>query len=178
MLSGQAEERYRQGRRFLAGGTIRDATAAFREAIELDSRQLSRSDANAARYHSYYGLCLCLTRLDIRQALHQCRLAVRLDRYRPDCWWNLGRVALSWNRIGEAYRAFAEGLELQPDHNGLLQEIRRLGVRNNPVLPMVARTNPLNVLLGMLRHRLNRPVRITGSGAPKRFANPRRRLAG
>ena len=153
----QAEERYRQGRQMLAGGSTREAMAAFREAIELDGLEFSQSETHAARYHSYYGLCLGLTRLDIRQALHQCRLAVRMDRYRPDCWWNLGRVALSRNLIGEAYRAFSEGLKLQPDHDGLKQEVQRLGVRNRPVLTMVARKNPINVFLGMLRHRLRRP---------------------
>ena len=178
MLSTQAEERYRQGRLLLAEGGIRDATAAFREAIELDNRQASRSDVNAARYHSFYGLCLCLTRVDIRQALHQCRLAVRLDRYRPECWWNLGRVALSRWRNGEAYRAFSEGLKLQPDHEGLQQELRRLGVRNRPVLPMVVRQHPLNVMLGLLRYRLTSPVRPAGSGGLKRSASHRRKLAG
>jgi tetratricopeptide (TPR) repeat protein len=173
MLSRQAEERYRLGRRLLAGGGIRDATAAFMEAIELDSRQPSRSDTGAARYHSYYGLCLCLTRADIRQALHQCRLAVRLDRYRPDCWWNLGRVALSRNRFGEAYRAFTEGLKLQPDHVGLQQDIRRLGVRNQPVLSVVSRQHPLNVLLGIVRHRMTGLFRPGGSGGLKRSAGHR-----
>ena len=140
-------------------GKIREATTGFREAIELESCELSEAETASARYHSYYGLCLCLTRMDIRQATQQCRLAVRLDRYRPDCWWNLGRVALARNRRGEAYRAFAEGLKIQPDHCGLLEDNKRLGVRSRPVLVMVSRQNPLNVLLGLLRSRLGRPVR-------------------
>ncbi len=158
MIYQTAEERYRDSRQLLAAGKIREATTGFREAIELENCELPETETASARYHSYYGLCLCLTRMDIRQAMHQCRLAVRLDRYRPDCWWNLGRVALARNRRGEAHRAFTEGLKIQPDHRGLLEDNKRLGVRSRPVLPMVSRQNPLNVLLGLLRSRLGRPV--------------------
>lgn len=173
MFCKEAEDRYRRGRQLLAGGKVREATAAFREAVELESRGRSDSESTAARYHSYYGLCLCLSRLDIRQALQQCRLAVRLDRYRPDVWWNLGRVAKARRRIGEAHRAFTAGLKLHPYHPGLLQELRSLGVRSRPVLPLVSRGNPLNVLLGLLRNRLVRPVSLPGSGSPKRGSSPR-----
>jgi tetratricopeptide (TPR) repeat protein len=178
MFLKQSEDRYCRGRQLLAGGKIREATAAFREAIDLESRGLSGSESNAARYHSYYGLCLCLARLDIRQALHQCRLVVRLDRYRPDCWCNLGRVALARKRHGEAYRAFDEGLKIQPDHRGLREGIERLGRRRSPVLPMVARSNPVNILLGLLRNRLGRPMSLQGGGVSKPSAGHRRRAAG
>ena len=158
MIYQTAEERYRQGRQLLTEGKVREATTGFREAIELENRELSETEIASARYHSYYGLCLGLTRMDIRQAMHQCRLAVRLDRYRPDCWWNLGRVALARNRRGEAYRAFTEGLKIQPDHRGLLEDSKRMGVRKRPVLTVVSRQNPLNVVLGRMRSHLSRPV--------------------
>jgi hypothetical protein len=42
-------------------------------------------------------------------------------------------------------------LSLQDDHPGLVRAVRRLGVRQRPVLPFLARGNALNVFLGKIR---------------------------
>jgi len=96
-------------------------------------------------------LLLGLTRNEIREALHFCREAVSLEGYNPDLRCNLGRVLMRAGRRKEAHQSFQRGLNLQADHPGLVRAVRRLGVRQRPVLPFLARGNALNVFLGKIR---------------------------
>jgi hypothetical protein len=48
--------------------------------------------------------------------------------------------------------AFHRGLELSPNHKGLLAEYTKLDRREPPPLTIVARSNPLNKMLGKLRY--------------------------
>ena len=39
----------------------------------------------------------------------------------------------------EAHRAFKWGLKMQPDHEGILADVARMGLRRRPVLPAASR---------------------------------------
>lgn len=158
MIYGPAEERYALGRKRLAEGITREALACFREAIELERTHGVEDRRGQGRYHSFYGLCLCITRTSTRDALQECRTGAALDPINPDVWWNLGKVALHFHRRGEAYRAWKRGLELDPSHDGMRHEMDHLGTRREPVLSFVSRRHPLNVALGHVRARLAQPV--------------------
>ena len=158
MICKRAEDRFIEGRKLLAGNKPRKALTLFRDAIEIERQGQNGGDVANPRYHSYYGLCLCLCRTDLRQALDQCRLAAKQDGLRPDIWWNLGRVALSGNRRGEAYRALTAGLRIQPGHEGMLGDLKVLGLRRPPVVAFLSRQSRLNVMLGKWRDRLGQPV--------------------
>jgi len=149
MLVHSAEESFQQGMQSLAAGEYRESLAMFEAAIQLEQR-FSRSRPQA-RYLSFYGLLLGLQRNEIREALRFCREAVTLESYNPDLRCNLGRVLLRAGRRKEAYQSFDRGLSLQADHPGLLRAVRRLGIRQSPVLPFLARGNALNVFLGKIR---------------------------
>ena len=158
MIYAPAEQRFLLGRKRLAEGVPREALTCFKEAIELERTHIERDGRGQGRYHSYYGLCLCITRTSTRDALQECRSGASLEPINPDVWWNLGKVALHLNRRGEAYRAWKRGLEIDPGHDGMRHEIGNLGARRNPVLRFVPRRHPLNVALGHVRARLGLPV--------------------
>ena len=86
--------------------------------------------------------------LGVLAITHYSRL---LEELRPDVWLNLSRVAAMARRRGEAHRALCQGLERHPGHNGLARELRRMGVRRQPVLGFLPRSHPINVKLGRLR---------------------------
>jgi hypothetical protein len=44
------------------------------------------------------------------------------------------------------------GMALDRDHAGLVALAEELGTRRKPVLQFLTRRNPLNILLGRLRH--------------------------
>jgi cytochrome c-type biogenesis protein CcmH/NrfG len=87
----------------------------------------------------------------LREALAHCRKAVQMEAYRPDVWINLGRVALTAGRRGEAYRALEQGRLLDPSNAGIAKAMQQLGVRRQPVLSFLPRQNPINVFLGRMR---------------------------
>jgi tetratricopeptide (TPR) repeat protein len=148
VLVPSAEESYTRGLHALAAGRRTEALALFQAALELEHR-LGKGRPQA-RYLSYYGLCLGLERGEVREALRFCREAVTLEGYNPDLRCNLGRVLIKAGRLKEAHQCLLRGLALQPDHRGLRQVLRKMGLRRRPALPFLARSNPINVMLGRL----------------------------
>jgi tetratricopeptide (TPR) repeat protein len=152
MLTQSAEDCFRRGLQAHEDGKKQEALALFEAAIETERRL--GSGRPQARYLSYYGLSLALERNELREALHFCREAVTLEGYNADIRCNLGRVLLRAGRRREAYVNFVRGLRLEPTHPQILRCLRQMGIRRRPPLPFLARTNPINVLLGRMRVRV------------------------
>ena len=55
------------------------------------------------------------------------------------------------NRRRSAVRAIERGLQVDPLNQDLLELKEEIGSRKSPVLPFLARTNPINHLLGRIR---------------------------
>jgi tetratricopeptide (TPR) repeat protein len=153
MVNQTAEESFVRGKHAFEQGRKIEAMALFEAAIELQ-RRLTKARPQA-RYLSFYGLCLALERNDIREAVRFCREAVTIEGYNADIRANLGRVLMRAGRRREAYLHFVKGLRTEPRHPHILRALRQMGLRKRPVLPFLARTNPLNVVLGRLRVRAN-----------------------
>ncbi len=149
MLVHAAEQSFQEGVKHLRQRQFKEALAYFRGAIEIEKRM--GGGKPQARYVSYFGLCLGLTNGGMHEAVNLCRRAATLEGYRPEISYNLGRVLLIAGKRREAYKALREGLRMQPNHPGILRELKRMGVRRRPVLPFLPRTNALNVWLGRLR---------------------------
>jgi len=149
MLVRSAEESFERGKGALDRGRQREALAYFEAAIELEKRfGVHRPQA---RYLSHYGLCLGITTPRKYEGVQFCREAATLETYNPDLHWNLGRALLAAERRREAHQALVRGLSVQPDHTGIITELKRMGLRKKLALPFLSRTNPINVLLGKIR---------------------------
>jgi tetratricopeptide (TPR) repeat protein len=151
MLNQFAEDSFQKGLAALDGGRRREALAFFEAALELERR--SGRPRREARYLSYYGFCLALETNDVREALRYCREAVTIEGYNSDIRCNLGRVLMMAGRRRDAYASFVHGLRIEPSHRTILKALRSMGLRRRPVVPFLARHNPLNVLLGRIRLR-------------------------
>jgi hypothetical protein len=68
----------------------------------------------------------------------------------PAFYLNLGRACLAAGLKEDAMEAFMKGLSSDPEDVALLREVRRLGVRRNPAIPFLKRSNPMNRYIGML----------------------------
>lgn len=150
MLDQRAESTFRQGMDLMYRGQSREALAFLRAAVDIDGSR-PESYSGQARYASYYGLCLSRSSDRQREALSHCRKAAQMEAYRADVWENLGHVAIAAGRRGEAYRAFEQGRLIDPTHKGIAKELRKLGVRREPIVAFLPRQNPINVFLGRLR---------------------------
>ena len=108
-------------------------------------------------YYSYlgYGIARCQRRT--AEGLKLCRHAVKIQFYEPDNFLNLARTALLANERAEAVRAVRKGLKVDPNNLDMQVLYREMGIRQLPVLPFLARSNPLNLLLGKIRSRIFGP---------------------
>ncbi|MEM8934621.1 MAG: hypothetical protein AAGE94_25730, partial [Acidobacteriota bacterium] len=93
----------------------------------------------------------------VKEGLRLCRYALRLEFYQTENYVNLTRTCMldpAYRR--EAFESVREGLKIDPDHPELQRLHAELGQRKSPVLPFLSRRNPLNRLLGALRHGVSR----------------------
>jgi tetratricopeptide (TPR) repeat protein len=120
----------------------------LRAAIELAKKV--EKIAPPPKYLSYYGLCLAMVSTKSQTALELCESAVAVEFYNPDLFHNLARVHLRMGRRDRAYPVLLRGLQLHPSHRGILGDVHSLGIRRRPILPFLARGNPVNRILGAM----------------------------
>jgi tetratricopeptide (TPR) repeat protein len=150
MLVRPAEDSFRRGIVAIEQGRGVEALAFLEGALTIE-RQLGVGRPQA-RYLSYYGLCLGLQTKRLAEGIRCCREALALEFYNADLRFNLGRLLMLAGERGEAYAAFQEGLRLEPGHAGILRELRRMGKRQRLPVGFLARSNPVNVILGRLTY--------------------------
>jgi hypothetical protein len=102
---------------------------------------------------SWYGVTLVLVERNSNLGVLLCDQALRAAGPDAELLLNQARVHLSLNQRERAVRAIVRGLELFPDDPRLAAARDAMGMRRPPVVPFLSRKNPLNRLLGKLRHR-------------------------
>jgi hypothetical protein len=110
-----------------------------------------RSSALPGLYYSYlgYGIARCQRR--VQEGLKLCRHSIKVQFYEPENYLNLARTCLLANERTEAVFAVIDGLKVDRQNLELQALHRELGIRRPPVLGFLARSNPLNLLLGRVR---------------------------
>jgi tetratricopeptide (TPR) repeat protein len=108
-----------------------------------------------SEYYAYLGYCVARFDRRVKEGLQLCQHAVALDPGSAEAYLNLARVHLLDRNRWRASQALMRGEQLDPENVTLRELHFELGVRKNPVLPFLSRRNPLNVMLGRLRHRLS-----------------------
>ena len=101
---------------------------------------------------SYFGLSLALVRKEMKGAIDLCRRAIDLDFMNGDHYANLARVYAAAGNRRKAIATAEQGLKLLPEHEYLQAVRKSFGVRSEPYVPFLGRTNPINVSLGQARH--------------------------
>jgi hypothetical protein len=116
---------------------------------------------------SYLGYCIAKERGGFREAVRLCQSALSAEPNNPAHYLNLGRVMLIAQDKGKAIAAFWQGISKAPgaeagvlvkraqrghsrEHNLILEELRRLGIRKQAPFPKLRRGHPLNRVAGRL----------------------------
>ena len=133
-------EHFMTGVRMLYACRYRDAVNHFQEAIMLEP--------GARGYLSYLGLALAHADRKFSDAEHLCRRAIEAEYHRPEHYNNLGEVFLLANRRADAVKAFNQALSWNPNFDAASDSLRKLGVRKPPVVPVLPRSHPINIMLG------------------------------
>lgn len=125
-----------------------------------------RSGMPSAAY-SYLGYGMARHHKKIKEGVRLCKHAVKMEFYQTENYINLARACMLHERHRrDAFEAVRSGLEIDPDNPELHELHRILGQRRAPVLPFLARSHPLNRILGSIRHAL------TGSKEPAADETP------
>jgi Flp pilus assembly protein TadD len=139
-----------------AGAALEEGLQAF-QARDLSAahsafERAHRKDPRDPRCMSWYGVTLVLVERNSNLGQLLCDQALRGAGAAPELLLNQARVHLALNQRERAVRSVARGLELWPDEPTLVVAREALGSRRAPVLPFLSRNNPVNRLLGRLRH--------------------------
>jgi hypothetical protein len=140
-----AQAAYEEG---VAAFLARDPSAAH-GAFERAHRRAPRDP----RYMSWYGLTLVLVERNWSLGVLLCDEALRSAGPDPELLLNQARAHLALKQRVRSVQAIERGLASWPDHPGLRAARDALGLRRPPVIRFLSRNNPLNVLLGKVRHR-------------------------
>ena len=103
-------------------------------------------------FYSYlgYGIARCQGR--VKEGLKLCQHSIKVEFYESENYLNLARTCLLDHDRAGAVRAVRDGLKVDPENAELLALYRELGIRQEPVLAFLSRSNPLNMLLGRIRN--------------------------
>lgn len=102
-------------------------------------------------FYSTLGYGLARFEKRYRDGIKLCEHGVKRQFYEAENYYNLARARLLLDDRSRAVRVLQKGLRMDPRHAGLLRLRRELGVRKQPVLRFLSRSNPLNRALGRLR---------------------------
>lgn len=117
--------------------------------------------------NSYLAYCIAKERGQFREAIQLCQSALDAEPRNPAHYLNLGRVFLETGDKGKAIATFWKGISRAPgaergvavestkrgharEHQLILEELRRLGIRKRPPFPSLRRDHPLNRIAGKL----------------------------
>lgn len=144
-------EHFLTGVRMMYACRFGDALHHFQEAVLLEP--------HSPGYLSYLGLALANAERKFSDAERYCRRAIESEYHRPEHYFNLAEVHLLAGRRAEAVKCFNQALSWNPGFEAAQDALRKLGVRRPPVLPILARSHPVNVILGKaLRRKTKRPL--------------------
>jgi hypothetical protein len=114
---------------------------------------------------SYLGYCIAKERGEFREGVRLCQAALTAEPDNPAHYLNLGRVLLMTQDKAKAIATFWKGISKAPggemgvlvsrsqpgrsrEHNLILDELRRLGIRKKSPFASLHRTHPLNRMAG------------------------------
>lgn len=106
-----------------------------------------------AIFYSYLGLAMARCESRMHEGLEWCSHALASDGSEPAIHLNLARTYLLLNNRPGALYTLREALTLFPDHPGLLELRRKVGVRRRLPVWFLARGSQLNQFFGRLRAR-------------------------
>ena len=114
---------------------------------------------------SYYGYLQTAVDKKYRSGVETCKQAITLmtvsaavgkDALYPTLYLNLGRAYVAAEKRKEAVEAFRKGLKYDRRNGDIIHELKKLGERKGPPIPFLDRSNPINMLIGMLLYKVKK----------------------
>lgn len=97
--------------------------------------------------NSYMAYCQACSGGSLLDALDSCRESINRERHNPVHYLLLGRIYMLGRKRYKAITTFQTGLKFGPNRQ-IVNELKRLGRRQPPVVKKLDRNHPLNRFLG------------------------------
>lgn len=116
---------------------------------------------------SYFGCMQSVVGKKFRSGIEICRRAIQLLKKQqtfseevlyPVFYLNLGRAYVAANKKKDAIESFKQGLLHDKGNSDLKKELLLLGVRKQPLVPFLDRSNPINKYIGLILHTTKKPA--------------------
>ncbi len=127
---------------------------------------------------SYYGCLLAVVDKKYRSGVETCKKAITVLQQKemfeeeilyPLFYLNLGRAYLAAGKKQDAIDAFYDGMQYDSGNSELKRELRALGIRKQPPVPFLDRSNPINKYIGLLLHKPQKtPEKSRGKATTRR----------
>jgi tetratricopeptide (TPR) repeat protein len=139
-----AERHFENAIEVFTVGNIPSALYHFEKAFNIE---------NSPLVSSYYAFCIAKERGQFNKAISLCAEAIKKEPQNSLLYLNLGRIYRLSKSKGDAVKIFREGLKFEVNQQ-IIDELTKLGIRKNPVIPFLKRSNPINKYLGIILHKL------------------------
>jgi len=116
---------------------------------------------------SYFGCLQAIVDKKYRSGVEACKRAIVLLKKQeafseevlyPVFYLNLGRAYVAAGKKQDAMDSFKKGLRYDNGNSDLKKELQRLGVRKQPPVPFLDRSNPINKYIGLLLQKTKKPA--------------------
>lgn len=146
-----SEELFKAASQLLKDKKYWDALSSLKMAIKRGGYE--SADDIPPLYLSYLGLATALAEKRYRDGAGLCEKAIKKEFYNPLFFLNLGKVYAAGGYRLKAINAFYNGLKIDKNHSEIMAELKKMGMRREPVIPFLPRTNILNRYLGYFLHK-------------------------
>jgi len=111
---------------------------------------------------SYFGCLQSIVDRKYRSGVEACKRAILLLKKQnlfseevlyPVFYLNLGRAYVAAGKKKDAIDAFKKGIKFDNENSELKKELLGLGVRKQPPVPFLDRSNPINKYIGLILHK-------------------------
>jgi len=111
---------------------------------------------------SYFGCLQAIVDRKYRSGVESCKRAIILLKKQnlfseevlyPVFYLNLGRAYVAAGKRKDAIDAFKKGIKFDNENSELKKELLGLGVRKQPPVPFLDRSNPINKYIGLILHK-------------------------
>lgn len=151
-----SKELFKAGIALLKKKQYGDALTSIKMVIEKGGYE--NMDEIPPLYLSYLGLITALAEKRYRNGATICEKAIKKEFYNPVFHLNLGKVYVAGGYKNKAIAAFYNGLKIDGEHDEIMAELKKMGLRRKPVIPFLTRTHVLNKYLGLLLHKSERAL--------------------
>jgi len=144
MSKVEAAELFTMGMESLKKGDTGAALDYLEKAVSLDRNPL---------YCSNLAICLAKEKREFKRAISLCNEAIKKDPKDSLHFLNLGRVHILADQKKDAIRILNMGMRYG-ENRDIIAELNKFDRRRSPLIPFLARGNPVNKVLGKLLYSL------------------------